>query len=497
MRSKIKFYPVICLITGLIFIGAGVFLLADGDFIITVISYGGGLLVTLHGITIGVSAISRKKELAPDAFSSLIASCLFNLCVGGVMLLLPMLQMVPVYIVFTVYIIINALIKLVDYVIDVRDNVQGRLYELMMFLFFAVFGVLMACVPGMGAAALYIVSGIYCIIYGAFLLWDGVLQLLPVRIRSKITRRLTLPMPVLVSSWRPIVKLKSRHRQTILDPDGVKAELKPYFPEGKETNAPPDMEVMIHVSETGFGIMGHCDLSFEGEVLSYGSYDLASTSLFGCVGDGIFVVAPRESYIRFYVTSTPREIYGYGFRLNEAQKQAVREEIKTLKSMAYPWETPLQQVLHSDPDAKGEVVMDWGSKMWNCTGADFFKFKSGKMKTYFVLTSNCVKMTDMIVRKACTDIIPPRNVFTPGSYYDYLEHLLAMNDSPVICRTVYDRVSTTGWKYTPRHPYSSPQLEMRSETEANRLASEKQGRKFEKKQRKEHKKEKKKEEKRE
>ena len=141
MRSKIKFYPVICLITGLIFIGAGIFLLADGDFIITVISYGGGLLVALHGITIGVSAISRKKELAPDAFSSLIASCLFNLCVGGVMLLLPMLKMVPVYIVFTVYIIINALIKLVDYVIDVRDNVQGRLYELMMFLFFAVFGV--------------------------------------------------------------------------------------------------------------------------------------------------------------------------------------------------------------------------------------------------------------------------------------------------------------------------------------------------------------------
>lgn len=148
--------------------------------------------------------------------------------------------------------------------------------------------------------------------------------------------------------------------------------------------------------------------------------------------------------------------------------------------MSYPWETPLQQVYKNDPSAKGEAVFDWGSKMWNCTGSDFYKFKSGKMKTYFVVTSNCVMMADKIVRKACTDIPLQKGVLTPGSYYDYLEHLLAMVGSPVFCRTVYDRESTAGWSYTPRIAYSSPELESMTETEANRRAAEKMGRKNEK-----------------
>ena len=452
-----------------------------------VVSFLGGGVAVVHGITIGTSALARKKMISPDSFRSLGASCFFNIGIGIVLMLLPFMRMIPVYIIFTVYIIINALIKLVDYILDLRDNVPGRLYELIMFVFFAVFGVLMACVPGMGSAALFIVSGLYCIIYGAFLLWDGVFQMLPVRIKSKINRKMSMPMPVILSSLRPFVRLKANIRRRLLNPEEETGGIKPFFPPEKETDVPPDMEVLIHVSECGFGIMGHCDLCFEGEIISYGSYDLTSTSLFGGVGDGIFVVGRKEPYIRFYVTSTPREIYGYGFRLTEEQKAAVRQEIAQIKAMAYPWETPLQQILKNDPDAKGEAAQDWGSKLWNCTGADFFKFREGKMKTYFVLTSNCVMMTDMIVRKASIDIIPPRNVFTPGGYYDYLEHVLSMSGSPVFCRTVYNRYTTVGWQYKPRAAYSDPMLEMRSETEANRLASEKQGRKNDRRKKREHK----------
>lgn len=150
--------------------------------------------------------------------------------------------------------------------------------------------------------------------------------------------------------------------------------------------------------------------------------------------------------------------------------------------MIYPWETPLQQLRKNDPNAKGEDVCDWGSKLWNCTGADFYKFKSGRLKTYFVVTSNCVMLADRIIRKACSDnIINTTSVLTPGAYYDYLEHLLAMTNSPVFCRTLYNKESTANWTYTPRIPYSSPELEVQTEAEANRRASEKQGKKIEKK----------------
>ena len=484
MRFNAKFYPLICLIVGLAIIAAGIFTLAAGKVVFAVACYIGGAVAIAQGFMQGVSAFARKKTLTKSAFGSLIASSLFNLLVGIGILLIPLLKMVPVYVVFTAYILVNALIKLVDYNIDRRDGVPGRLKELLLFLFFLVFGVLMVFVPGIGETGFRMVAGIYCILYGIFLLSDFVFQCLPQSVRRRFNHKMSLPMPLLLSSLRPFVRLKARQRENILSPRQTRLEPEPYFPHGKETDVPPDMEVMIHVSARGLGIMGHCDLCFEGEILSYGSYDLTSTTLFGGVGDGIFVVGKKEPYIRFYVTATPREIYGYGFRLNEEQKQAVREEIALLKSMAYPWETPLQQILRHEPDAAGESVQDWGSKMWNCTGSDFFKFRSGKMKTYFVLTSNCVMMADRRVRRACSDTTAPRNVYTPGGYYDYLEHLLAMNNSPVFCRRVYSKESTVGWKYVPRAAYSDPSMEMMSETEANRRAAEKQGRKNERKQRK-------------
>lgn len=483
MRINEKFYPLICLIFGLAIMAAGIFALAAGRVVFEAACYLGGTVAIMQGLVKGVWTFTMRRILSKGAVSSFAASSVFNVVMGVVILLIPLLRMVPVYIVFTAYILVNALVKLVDYRIDRRDNVPGRLKELLLFVFFLVFGVLMIFVPGMGETGFLVVSGIYCILYGVFLLSDFAFQCLPQSVRRRVSLKMSMPMPLLLSSLRPFARLKSRQRINKLSPEMQRTEPVPYFPKGKKTDVPPDMEVMIHVSESGFGIMGHCDLCFEGEVLSYGSYDLTSTSLFGGVGDGIFIVGRREPYIRFYVTATPREIYGYGFRLTEEQKQAVREEIALIKSMAYPWETPLQQVLRHEPDAPGEAVQDWGSRMWNCTGADFFKFRSGKMKTYFVLTSNCVMLSDRIVRRACSDITAPRNVYTPGGYYDYLEHQLAMSNSPVFCRRVYSRESTVGWQYTPRVPYSDPELEVMSETEANRRASEKQGRKNDRKRR--------------
>lgn len=470
MKIKFKMYPIVCLITGLLITAAGIYTLSAGDFILQVASLIGGGVVAVQGVGRILSAIIKRKTISREAVISVLFGGIFNILAGGFILLLPVIGFVPIYIVFTAYIFVNALIKIVDYVIDRRDNVPGRVKELLLFFFFIVFGILMVFVPGMGKRGFLAVTGIYCIIYGAFQLSDFVFQCLPPTVRSKINNKITMPMPVILSTLMPFLNMKTRRRNHILNPQSAQQELKTFFPEGKETDVPPDMEVMIHVGEKGLGTFGHCDLCFEGEVISYGSYDLDSVSLFGGVGDGILVIGKKESYIRFYVTATQREIYSYGFRLTEAQKQAVRKEIADIKEMIYPWYPPLKEVLDKNPDAKGESVFDWGSKMWNCTGSDFYKFKSGKMKTYFAVTSNCVMMVDGIVRKACSDNTAQRSLLTPGGYYDYLEHLLAMVGSSVFCRKLYNAETTEGWSYKPRVPYSSPELEKITETEANHRA---------------------------
>lgn len=470
-----KLYPLFCLVTGMIVIAVGILILNIGQQMINIICYLSGIVVMLHAAGCSVAVIGKRKTLSKDSAKSLLVSSFINIGIGVAVVLLPRFDLVPVYIIFTLYILVNAVIKLVDYFIDRRDDVSGRLKELLLFVFFFTFAVLMIFVPEMGKRGFLTVAGIYCIIYGAFMLWDFVFRCLPERVQNKFKTKLSLPMPVLISTLRPFVNLKFRQRANALDPERARAEMLPFCPKGKESDRPPDMEVLIHISSKGYGITGHCDIAFEGKVYSYGSYDLESTSLFGTIGDGIFIVSPKKEYIRFYVTATPREIYGYGFRLTEEQKQAVREEIAKIEEMVYPWKTPLQELYEKDPSVKGEDTIDWGSKKWNCTGADFYKFKSGKLKTYFVVTSNCVMLADKIVKKACREINinDPSGVFTPGEYYDYLEHLLAMTGSPVFCRTIYNKETTSSWKYTPRIPYSSPELEMMTETEANRMAVKK------------------------
>lgn len=473
MVRNSKLYPIVCLITGTFIITVGIYTLTVGEAVLQAVCYLGGAVVGIHGVKLAFSALLKRRILSKDAVGSILVNSGFNVLVGIFVMLLPLFNMVPVYFVFTLYVFVNAMIKILDYIIDRRDNVSGRLKELLLFVFFFVFGVLMVFVPGMGRRGFLIVVGIYCILYGGFLISDFIFQLLPEEIRSRISHKLSLPMPVILSAMRPFLNMKNRQRSNILNPEKEAKRLGTYYPEGKKTDIPPDMEVMVHVSNSGLGSFGHCDLCFEGEVFSYGSYDLDTVSMFGGVGDGILVVGKKESYIRFYVTATEREIYSYGFHLTKEQKKAVKQELNELKDMVYQWKPPLGQRFEEDPSVKGEAVFDWGSKMWNCTGSDFYKFKSGKMKTYFAVTSNCVMMVDNIVRKACSETTTPRSVLTPGGYYDYLEHQLAMVGSPVFCRTIYNDKNTVNWKYHPRIPYSDPKYEKRmTETEANQMAAE-------------------------
>ncbi len=452
--------------------------LTAGTVVLEAACYLIGAIAILHGIFLFLSTLAKRKKLDKAARGSVYINALYNIIAGVMAVLTSQLHMMPINIIYTVYVFVNAAINFVDFLIDRRDNVPGSYKDFLNFLAFAVFGVILIFVPEMGKNGFTIVVGIYAIVYGAFQLWDFVFRCLPAPLKTRITGKFNLPLPVAITTLMPFMNMRSREVKNILDPEKAERELKTYFPKGKETDIPPDMEVMIHVSRRGHGIMGHCDVVFEGRIYSYASYDLDSVSLFGGVGDGILVTGKKESYVKFYVSSSPREILSYGFRLSDEQKQAVREEISKIMEMVYLWEPPLMQLAKNDPNAMGEDVSDWGSKLWNCSGADFYKFKSGKLKTYFVVTSNCVMLADQIIKKACSDnIVNATTVLTPGAYYDYLEHLLAMAGSPVFCRTLYNKETTKDWVYTPRIPYSSPELEMMTEEEANRMAAGKKDKK--------------------
>ena len=64
-------------------------------------------------------------------------------------------------------------------------------------------------------------------------------------------------------------------------------------------------------------------------------------------------------------------------------------------------------------------------------------FKSGKFKTYFVMTTNCVLLAESIVCQAGTDILNLTGIISPGTFYDYLDREFLRPGSMVISREAY------------------------------------------------------------
>lgn len=442
---KNHYYHLICLLFGMGLIAVGIIVLAQGSVALSYAAYIGGGVIFVHGAVTLVQVFAKRKTAVHGQLRSLILSGSLNIATGVLVFLLPYFAVKLVFIFFTLYGLLNALVKLIDFDLDLRDKSRCAWQDMGFFLLFFSFTVLMIFLPEMGERAFLIIAGVYLILYGASEIYDFIIAMIPQQRKNRIRRRIRISIPMLLTSFKPLFALHKQKRKEILEPDGETPKLETVYAEGKEELGPPDIEVLIHVSDNGVGKMGHCDLFFDGQVYSYGSYDVKTIRLFGGLGDGIFFTADKERYIRYAVCNYHKTIFGYGLHLTEEQKEQIRSEITKLRSNTIRWECPLERALKTNPAATQKDAPDFGSALWNATAAEFYKFRDGKFKTYFVLTSNCVLLADQLLAPAGVDIIALDGMMSPGSYYDYLDGQLARKESNVICKTVYNSETTAEW----------------------------------------------------
>lgn len=72
-------------------------------------------------------------------------------------------------------------------------------------------------------------------------------------------------------------------------------------------------------------------------------------------------------------------------------------------------------------------------------GAELFKFRKSKFKTYFVLSTNCVLLADSVIGQAGTDILGIRGFIAPGTYQTYLDQEYEKPHSMVVAKNIYYR----------------------------------------------------------
>lgn len=200
-------------------------------------------------------------------------------------------------------------------------------------------------------------------------------------------------------------------------------------------DAPADLYVYVYCKGSGFERFGHIDIAYHGMIYSYGCHDPENRTLGGTLGDGVLIVIDQKKFIQNASQSENKTVIQYGLKLNEEQKKIVQERINAMMARTIPWKPAYQRLAEAGKDPSGAA--DYASRIFRNTKASFYKFVSGKFRTYFVASTNCVLLADELIRNDELRLVSLSGFVTPGTYLDFLEREYRRPGSIVISRTVY------------------------------------------------------------
>lgn len=413
-------------------IAVGITILVQGQFLLFPAAQIGGAVIMFNGLHQIIRAYVKKQRIP-------LISGLGFLLLGAVTVFVPGMTLGLLTLALSLYVLLNAAVKLIDFISALRNKIapDDIFADFFAFVSFLTFGVIMLFGSFYSQRMLLLISGIYCVLYGLTELTDFVREIIPNRAKTAMRRKIRVSLPLFISTFFPLGVLKNYQKR--LDSREIDIEKLLAEEKANDDDAKPNIHVLIHVSGDGVGIMGHCDLYVDGEVLSYGNYDESSARLFNALGDGVMFVSEFDKYINFSVYSDKQMVFDYGLKLSDEQIARVREEIKRIKSSVYRWKPPYQRALERGEEAKPEDFTDYCSGLWHGTDAKFYKFRSGKFRSYCVMSTNCVLLADSILSKAGTDIIKIVGIISPGAYYDYLQREYLLENGLVVSRDIYSK----------------------------------------------------------
>ncbi|WP_075877169.1 DUF308 domain-containing protein [Merdibacter massiliensis] len=327
---------------------------------------------------------------------------------------------------FGCYMLLYATACMVQWWLYREDRVRGRLLLFFTALTLYVVGGIFLLSPQLTMDDMLILFGIYFILLGLTYFRDG-FDSLSSKTRNRMTRKIRITLPAIVCAVIPA--------KTLNDINAYLKENEEFEEDDYQEAGNPDLEVYVHVTDNGFGLLGHVDIGFEGMIISYGNYDTESYRLNSIIGDGVFFLSPIASTVENYLSVEKNNLFVYGLRLTEEQKADIRQAINRIIEKGYRWLTKIER--ENGFSHPKDYQEDYPSRLVYKTGAKFYKFREGRFKTYFALGSNCVLLADSIIGRLGTDVLSMRGLITPGTYLDYLDKEYHKKGSIVITRQFY------------------------------------------------------------
>lgn len=371
-----------------------------------------------------------RKEKKKDAFIKSMTNLIFALILS----LIPSIPLAMLSLTFAMYMLSNFAIKFICFFVFRNNDSKESIKSLLMALLYLIISLPLLFAPIKNLEITLIIIGTYFIMLGIYIILEQIMTLIPKEKKRKLKRRIRVTIPVIIEAIIPYTLLKEINN--ILNEEDKKQVLTPI----NKANEKPDMEVYVHVSNRGFNRFGHVDLCYKGKIIAYGNYDDESYHFFNMMGDGVvFDTTSKEKYIDFCIEHSKKTLFGFGIKLTDKQKVNIEKYIDKLYSNLVEWDPPYLRDYLLDKNIKKEDYTDYASCLYKKTKANFYKFNSGKFKTFFVLGTNCCFLADSIIGKSGIDLLKINGLITPGTYYEFLNREFFKKNSIVISKTVYNK----------------------------------------------------------
>ena len=265
------------MLSGIGMLGLGPALMAGRAGAAHVVLLLSGLLLPLRGLM--YLLLARRRGNRPGRMSVLLAAV--ELLLGAGLLLLPQLSVRLFAVVVAVYLTLLVTVEAVNAILYGRMRRWGAFFPAMAA---AVGGtglfVLIVFVLALRDAALRYTAALLLTVFGTGLVCD----VLALMIRSHRVRRvlgsIRVALPDLMSLFLP-------QRTADVLP---RAPLGPVPQQGTE-----EFELLFQTSAHGIGLVGHCELCFDGRTLTYGAYDPVHQRLLRTAGSSFPPHASRIS----------------------------------------------------------------------------------------------------------------------------------------------------------------------------------------------------------
>jgi uncharacterized membrane protein HdeD (DUF308 family) len=342
--------------------------------------------------------------------------------VGIPLLLAPGRYMYSMHFLAGVWMLSSGVISAIDCYVIIRDRLNHLAYQLFYTIYASGIGLFLILGASfqMKTWILSLLAGIFFITYGLRSFLSHIRTMFP---SSYLARHTTwsLSLPLLISAFVP---MRAWYEvQTSGEPDH------------NTEQEPADLYVYVYCKGSGFERFGHIDIAYQGKNYSYGCHDPLNRTLGGTLGDGVLMVIDQKKFIANACEGENKTIIQYGLRLNETEKKTVEEKIRAMMTRTIPWQ-PQAQVLEQEGKDNSTAV-DYASRVYKNTGASFYKFSSGKFRTYFAASTNCVLLADELIRSPQLRLVSLSGFVTPGSYLSFLEEAYETHAGKVISRVIY------------------------------------------------------------